>query len=374
MAQPLALPSFYDTTVADSDARAAVLMKQGRYAAAVGQGVRGAAGAVVNKLAAPLRAAVPAVGDFVSGLTGNTELPTMPAVTKNAVLGPSVNASAGETGGTPQPFPSAPASPTSPAPTSPLDAPAPTATSTPGITRYDTPGESPLFTNLSQSDFANKRSPNNALASVPGFLNTVKEFTGSVSPQPSNTGGLFPPGLDANLANIMSRSQALLGSNSIVDNWRGRQLAKMYDRLQQGGVAAANAVTSRAGVGVQAGHLANEMPIAELQSSTARRGQDASVFPHIGLAGIQNTAYKRLQAGGPNAVDEARSIAEIGVPRFGPAERPLQKSTLPDGTQVFTDPNTGEVVKQITLADSQALAKKKAQDAVAAGLPKPNGR
>lgn len=377
----LPLPSFYDTTVADSDARAKALLQQGRVAAAVGQGVRGAAGAVMNRLSAPLRIAVPIAQDFFSGLGGNTDLPTIPADTRNAVSGPSANP-APQSGASPSSVPP-PAvtttSPNSPPAASPLDQPdgatvaVPGTTSVPGVQRYDVPGQNPLYTNLPQADFAGKRSPDNALPSVSGFLNNLPTFAGDLS-SGGGGGGMVSPGMDSTSATILSRVQSLLGSNSIVDNWRGRQLSKVYDRMQQGNAATANAQTARLGVGVQAGHLANEVPLAQLQASTARRGQDASIYPHLGLAGIQNIALKRLQAGGPDAIDEARSIAEIGVPRFAPLSRPLQKSTLPDGTTVFTNPDTGEVVKQVTMAESQALAKKKAQDQVAAGLVKPDGR
>jgi hypothetical protein len=93
--------------------------------------------------------------------------------------------------------------------------------------------------------------------------------------------GLFSPGLSSQMQDLYTRSNALLSSKSMVDNWRGRQLAKMRDRMMLSEsamgntrVGAANAQANMLGAQSSALRAANEVPLALMGDYTQQRGQD----------------------------------------------------------------------------------------------------
>jgi len=93
--------------------------------------------------------------------------------------------------------------------------------------------------------------------------------------------GLFSPGISSQMQDLYTRSNALLSSRSMVDNWRGRQLAKMRDRMMLSEsamgntrVGAANAQANMLGAQSSALRAANEVPLAMMGDYTQQRGQD----------------------------------------------------------------------------------------------------
>jgi hypothetical protein len=93
--------------------------------------------------------------------------------------------------------------------------------------------------------------------------------------------GLFSPGISSQMQDLYTRSNALLSSKSMVDNWRGRQLAKMRDRMMLSEsamgntrVGAANAQANMLGAQSSALRAANEVPLAMMGDYTQQRGQD----------------------------------------------------------------------------------------------------
>lgn len=125
------------------------------------------------------------------------------------------------------------------------------------------------------------QSPNQQFASFDNF-NTVQlgvnrdggnAYKGDV--------GLFSPGISSQMSQLTDRANTLLSSRSMVDNWRGRQLAKMRDRMMLSESAMANArsgqTTAQAHMlGSQASALraANEVPLAQMHDYTTQRGQN----------------------------------------------------------------------------------------------------
>jgi hypothetical protein len=180
------------------------------------------------------------------------------------------------------------------------------------------------------------------LPSVAGFLAGVKPFGAGASNAP--TAGLPTPTnpMQGRLDSILNRSQSLLSSNSLVDNWRGRQLAKMYDRLLAGQVAQQNANTNtgqlgiaQGQLGVAQGHLANELPIHMLQNSTAQRGQDYQLAVHLPTIERTNMENRLL---GQGRSDEAATMARIGQhPYFAPAQAAIHGDQLTGVTKVDRD-------------------------------------
>lgn len=94
---------------------------------------------------------------------------------------------------------------------------------------------------------------------------------------------MFNPGVAKQLTDLSTRADALLGSRSMVDNWRGRQAAKMRDRMMLSEAAMGNtrvgAAQARASMlASQASALraANEVPLAQMHDYTTQRGQDVT--------------------------------------------------------------------------------------------------
>lgn len=123
-------------------------------------------------------------------------------------------------------------------------------------------------------------------------------------------GGLFSPGLSGQLQDLYTRSNALLASKSMVDNWRGRQLAKMHGRLALAEAAlgntrvgAANAQANMLGSQASALRAANEVPLAMMGDYTHQRGQDlqfdaAKMHDSTQRYGIDSTAATHRDATG----------------------------------------------------------------------------
>jgi hypothetical protein len=120
--------------------------------------------------------------------------------------------------------------------------------------------------------------------------------------------GLFSPGISSQMQDLYTRSNALLSSRSMVDNWRGRQLAKMRDRMMLSEAAmgntrvgAANAQANMLGAQSSALRAANEVPLAMMGDYTQQRGQDvqgniAKMHDSTQRYGIDSTAATHANA------------------------------------------------------------------------------
>jgi hypothetical protein len=128
---------------------------------------------------------------------------------------------------------------------------------------------------------ARAQNPNPQFASFDNFNTVQVAPRGGGGNAYQGDVGLFSPGISSQLSQLTDRANTLLSSRSMVDNWRGRQLAKMRDRMMLSESAMANArsgqVTAGAHLlGSQASALraANEVPIAQMHDYTMQRGQD----------------------------------------------------------------------------------------------------
>jgi hypothetical protein len=126
---------------------------------------------------------------------------------------------------------------------------------------------------------------------------------------------MFNPGVQGQLHDLYTRSNQLLSSRSMVDNWRGRQLGKQMDRRMQAEAAMGNtrvgAATARAHMlSSQASALraANEVPLAQMQDYTAQRGQDIQ-----GESARANVEAHRYATDVGAATQEAQTAAQLRI-------------------------------------------------------------
>jgi hypothetical protein len=244
------------------------------------------------------------------------------------------------------------------------------------------------------------QSPNQQFASFDNF-NTVQlgvnrdggnAYKGDV--------GLFSPGISSQMSQLTDRANTLLSSRSMVDNWRGRQLAKMRDRMMLSESAMANArsgqTTAQAHMlGSQASALraANEVPLAQMHDYTAQRGQNfqretgmANVEAHRYATDVGASTQERAQDIGllPKIGESAISQVEAQAVQAGDwqtLERIAEhrgKTKLPHEEKVTADPmGRGYVVTPAggqsylkTFEDFAAESKRAREEAAAAKINK----
>jgi hypothetical protein len=212
--------------------------------------------------------------------------------------------------------------------------------------------------------------------------------------------GLFSPGISSQLSQLTDRANTLLSSRSMVDNWRGRQLAKMRDRMMLSESAMANArsgqVTAGAHLlGSQASALraANEVPIAQMHDYTAQRGQDRSwdaarlqaetsrygtdvgaevqtraqdigLLPHIGESAVSQVEAQAVAAG------DWQTLERIAEHR-GKTKLPHEEKVTPDpmGRGYVVTPAGGKSYLK-TFEDFVAESKRAREEAAAARINK----
>jgi hypothetical protein len=168
--------------------------------------------------------------------------------------------------------------------------------------------------------------------------------------------------LQAKLDRLDAASEPLLGSKSIVDNWRGRQLQKRRDRLAMSAASLMSATS-------QQQRAANEMPIARMGDATARRGHDLQLSAH--WPKIQrDLEVNRLWGAGDQ--DAARTLGTIDQRDYMP-KAPVVKEGVMGTTIVSPDrnPKTGQFDTQFvpfpTPAQLEEQRKEAARQANAAG-------
>jgi hypothetical protein len=163
---------------------------------------------------------------------------------------------------------------------------------------------------------------------------------------------------------LLDRSQELLNSKSLVDNWRGRMLAKRYDRLLNGITQQQIAANQRRGQDLSFAAQTRGQDLSygaqtrgqDLSYGAQTRGQDFALAPHLPAMELQAEGLKALRAGDDAT---AQRIFTITQPRTGFAPQAPSVHFGPTGDMVIATPGGGVVVRTAQELQDEAAARKR---------------
>lgn len=304
--------------------------------------------AVNNALTAPFRAGVQFGGDMYNGmnppnLTVPPTLPQMPTPnfanaptmasfsdsTRNAVNGPTGNPNG--TGFVPSA--GAAAAPQAVDP----NAPQPQAP----ITRYDVPGQVPLYSNVPFNNTSKFAGPVGERTIVDGSGNPVSNNGGTVSSVSMNGGARAAPdttfGVPAGTINALAGAAAApYDPHDILANLGARQSARQLSRIVSSSTDLQNAASNAQNAATNVQHQRAEIPLANLNAQITARGQNFGLAPHLPAMSLQQMGLHAIQNGDLDTGQDYFRAATGAYPRIprNPLE-PFTQATSPDGDTVL---------------------------------------